>query len=57
MTKMDLNALVVQILGSEELVSIWWHTPNQHWNGETPYQVWCWDPTLVETYLKLYIKK
>lgn len=57
MTKMDLNALVVQILGSEELMSIWWHTPNHHWNGETPYQVWCWDPTLVETYLKLYIKK
>lgn len=51
MTKVELNCLVVQLLGSEELMSTWWHTPNKHWNGETPYQVWLGDPESVEKYI------
>jgi hypothetical protein len=51
MNKHDLNALLYRLLGSEELVSRWWHTPNKFWEGDTPYQVWTQDPLAVERYV------
>jgi hypothetical protein len=51
MTKVELNDTLFQLLGSEELVSRWWHTPNKFWDGDTPYQVWTKDPVQVERYI------
>lgn len=54
MTKVELNRLVVELLGSEEAMCRWWHTPNHHWNGESPYQVWIRVPEVVEDYVTIF---
>lgn len=51
MTKHDLNVLLYQILGSEEVVSRWWHSPNRRWDNRTPYAVWCEQPKQVQDYI------
>ena len=51
MKKHDLNVLLYRMLGSEDLVSRWWHTPNRHWLYRSPYAVWREDPKRVEDYI------
>jgi hypothetical protein len=51
MKKHELNDVLYRMLGSEDLVSQWWHTPNKFWEGDTPYQVWTQDPLAVERYI------
>lgn len=57
MTKHELNDLLYQLLGSDDLVSRWWHSPNKHWNMETPYSVWTRNPEDVEKYITFFCFK
>ena len=57
MTKSQLNSLLFQLLGSDELVATWWHTPNKNWNMATPYSVWIRDPESVEKYITFFATK
>lgn len=54
MTKKELNNYLFALLGSDELVAQWWHTPNKNWNGETPYSVWNRNPEDVEKYILFF---
>jgi hypothetical protein len=56
MKKHELNDLLYRILGSEDLVAQWWHTPNKYWDGSTPYHVWTQDPQVVERYILTFVK-
>jgi hypothetical protein len=38
--KAVLNRYLFAMLGRAELVDTWWHSPNQHWRGRTPDQVY-----------------
>jgi hypothetical protein len=51
MKKHELNDVLYRMLGSEDLVSRWWHSPNKFWDGSTPYDVWRGDPQVVERYI------
>lgn len=57
MTKMELNDLLFTLLGSDDLVSRWWHTPNMNWGGRTPYSVWTREPLAVQNYITFFTKK
>ena len=57
MTKHELNDLLYQLLGSDDLVSRWWHTPNKNWDGRTPYSVWAENPINVEQYITYFASK
>ena len=57
MTKHELNNHLYSLLGSDDLVSRWWHTPNKNWNGETPYSVWSRNPEDVEKYITFFCFK
>lgn len=57
LTKHELNDLLYSLLGSEDLVSRWWHSPNKNWNGETPYSVWSRNPEDVEKYITFFCFK
>lgn len=57
MTKRELNDHLFALLGSDELVAQWWHTPNKHWDGRTPYSVWTTHPEDVEKYIKFFCYK
>ncbi len=51
MKKHELNDILYRLLGSEDLVSRWWHSPNKFWDNQTPYHVWTQDPVQVERYI------
>lgn len=57
MTKVELNDLLFTLLGSDDLVSRWWHTPNKNWDGRTPYSVWAENPLNVEQYITYFTSK
>lgn len=57
MTKIELNLRLFQILGSDELVAQWWHSPNRYWDGATPYSIWTSDPQSVEKYINFFLSK
>lgn len=48
LSKIDLDPYVFDLLGSEELVKLWWHSPNKAFNDENPILV---DLELVRDYL------
>jgi len=37
-TKAQLDRIVEGLVG-KELVENWWNSPNKHWNGKTPLEV------------------
>jgi len=36
MENSTLNAVLLQLLGSQELVELWWASPNKAFDGEIP---------------------
>jgi hypothetical protein len=36
MKKSTLNEILLQLLGSRELVELWWSSPNKAFDGEIP---------------------
>lgn len=56
MTKHELNDLLYKLLGSEDLVARWWHTPNRYWDGQTPYTVYTRDEKAVTDYVLFFSK-
>lgn len=57
MNKQELNRYLFALLGSEDLVARWWHSPNKNWDGDTPYSVWTRNPEDVEKYVAFFCYK
>lgn len=38
--KLKLNKILFALLGSDELVSKWWNSPNKAFDLKTPYEMW-----------------
>jgi hypothetical protein len=36
----EVNRLLFSLLGSNDLVKQWWNSPNKHWDGKTPLEIW-----------------
>lgn len=51
MVKERLDGLLLGILGSEDLVDIWWNTQNKAFDYETPKTTWLVDPRKVTNYI------
>lgn len=47
----DLDKILLALLGSKELVTKWWNSPNKYFNLDTPQQVWHTDPKSVAAYI------
>jgi hypothetical protein len=47
----DLDEILLSLLGSPELVTQWWTSPNEHFKLDTPQQVWNTDPKAVAAYI------
>ena len=41
--KLKLNKMLFGLLGSEELVSKWWNSPNKAFDLKTPNELWATD--------------
>jgi len=44
MSKQRLDAILYLILGSNDLVHRWWHSPNEAFDGRLPKDVYYQDP-------------
>lgn len=55
--KRQVDAMLLAMLGSEELVMRWWHSQNFHFNLEKPYIVWETDPEAVWRYVADHTQK
>lgn len=55
MTKTRLNKLLEALLGSEELVDIWWNSSNKAFYGNTPEEEYKKDPGHVIEYITYYL--
>lgn len=55
--KEQLNRALLAMLGDGELVRRWWVSPNRHWGGTTPDQVWRVDPLEVKQYIINQLEK
>ena len=54
MTQLELNRYLMSLLGSEDFVNRWWHSPNAKFNFADPYEVWSSGPegqNEVESYV------
>jgi hypothetical protein len=49
--KSQVDAMLLALLGSAELVERWWTCANWHFNLETPDEVWYRDPKEVYAYV------
>lgn len=38
--KEKLNKVLFALLGSDDLVTGWWDSPNRNWNMQTPNTIW-----------------
>jgi hypothetical protein len=47
----ECNRLLVAMLGSEELVTKWWVSPNKAFENQTPESVFQADPYKVYSYI------
>ena len=50
-TKLHVNEMLFALIGSAELVSQWWKSPNWHFKLETPEVVWERNPDEVFDYV------
>lgn len=50
-TRQRCEALLISMLGREDLAIRWWHTPNKFFKGETPEKIYSDSPTRVYEYL------
>lgn len=57
LSKERINVYLYKMLGSDELVTQWWHTPNKYWDGRTPAAVFVDDPQAVARYILTFIAK
>jgi len=46
--------LLLEAMVSEDLVEKWWQSPNKHWDGRTPIEVFKTDEQSVFDYLLSY---
>jgi len=49
-----LNRILLALLGSEELVYLWWRSPNKAFNNESPYITYILNPDKVKQYIYGY---
>jgi hypothetical protein len=51
MDKERVETLLLGLLGSEKLVSLWWNAPNSSFDYETPAFTWESDPKKVLSHI------
>lgn len=51
MSDLELNKGLLAILGSQDLVDIWWRTQNKSFNYATPLSLYAYDPSYVWRYV------
>lgn len=49
--KMQVDTMLLALLGSQELVERWWSGENWHFNLERPEVIWSKDPNVVYAYV------
>jgi hypothetical protein len=49
-----LNRMLFAMLGSDELVYLWWRSPNKAFNNESPYLTYIVNPDKVKKYIYGY---
>ena len=47
----DLDEVLLSLLGSKELVDLWWETANKAFAYKTPQEVWNVEPEKVAQYV------
>ena len=47
----EVNKLIIEMTGSPDLANVWWTSPNQAFDGETPKNVWLKNPEAVQVYV------
>lgn len=55
--KAALNECLMAMIGSEELVEVWWKSPNKAFEMMTPEQVWETDYNRVRSYVVGFLQK
>lgn len=55
--KTALNECLMAMLGSEELVEVWWKSPNKAFEMMTPNAVWEEDYDRVRSYVVGFLQK
>lgn len=55
--KAALNECLMAMLGSEQLVSDWWDSPNKAFDMMTPNEVWEEDYDRVRSYVVGYLQR
>ena len=50
-TKEAINRALKAMLGSDDLVNKWWHSPNKAFSNKKPNEVWEYDPKAVASYV------
>ena len=55
--KTALNECLMAMLGSEQLVSDWWKSPNKAFDMQTPNQVWEEDYDRVRSYVVGFLQR
>lgn len=52
---MELSSALIKLLGSEELVELWWKTQNREFGYKTPKETYIINPSKVITYIMTHI--
>ena len=51
MKKSKIDRLLLPLLGSQELIDMWWKTKNKAFNYKTPEEIFVKDSSLIVTYI------
>lgn len=51
MKKSKIDRLLLPLLGSQELIDMWWKTENKAFNNKTPEEILVKDSSLIVTYI------
>ena len=47
-----INALLLPLLGNQQMINLWWDTPNYALDMQTPADVWEYDQKRVFEYIR-----
>jgi len=53
LSKAQMLPLLMGLVGSTQLISVWWGSPNRAFDLKSPDEMWELDPERVVSYLKL----
>lgn len=56
MTEYDVDIMLLNLLGSKELVDAWWLSPNKAFGDNEPEFIWHTNPLLVYNYIQQHLQ-